>query len=156
MAYGGLLHQDLARPLTELYEKYDISFSAFILKVEDKNSVKQPKRPNRLSINLYGAKENSKPVGDILDQASIFLQHPLISDPIVPYFNPHYLVRPNGTYPAPIPELQIATASGTSLKLSTNQELKSSVFQALDCSAQGPSQYSQTTQSALIRTTLKP
>lgn len=156
MAYRGLLHQDLARPLIEICEQYGVSLFAFISKAADENNALRPNQSGRLCINLYGAKEISKNVGDVLDQAGTFLQHPQISDLAVPYFNPHYLVRPDGKHPALISEPQPAAAHETSLKLSTDHRLKSNVLRALDFSAQGPSEYSQIIPSVSIRTTLKP
>ena len=152
LAYGGLLHQKLARPLGELNRQHQISFLAFV--AEDVGEL-SGKRPNRLCINLYGAEESSRSIGDVLDQASLFLQHPQLSDLTVPYLNPHYLVRPGGRHPAPVSELRAATASETSLNVSIGQQLKNNVFEALDHSAQSPAQYLQILPSPSIRTALK-
>lgn len=155
MAYGGLLHQNLAQPIIEISKQHQVSFVAFVSKAEGKNRA-QSNHPHSLCINVYGAKDASGSVGDVLDNAGIYLQHPLSDDLAVPYINPHYLVRPNGSHPSPALEHQPSAPSRSSLSLSSDERLKSSVLQAMDNSAQGPSDYSYITPSAWIRTPLKP
>ena len=156
MAYGGLLHQRLAQPLMKISEQQDISFTAFILETVAEIASPGAKPSHRLCINVFGSTKLSRIIGHVLDNAGIFLQHPQTSDLVVPYLNPHYLVRPGGRHPEPIPELHLSTALQTPWKFSTDYQVKNDVLQALDCSAQGPSEYSQINPSVSIRTALKP
>ena len=100
--------------------------------------------------------EASRYVGDILDQAGIYLQHPPSCDPTVPYINPHYLVRPGGTHPESTLGEQVGAPMRSSLNLSANPQLKGDVIKMLNSSAQGPSIYSKITPSSQMRTALKP
>ena len=157
MAYGGLLRQVLARALVEITCRYRVTLVAFIVvPAAEGKSVKKAERVCQLCVTVYGAREAGRYVGDILDQAGIYLQHPTSYDPAVPYINPHYLVRPGGTAPVVTFEQQATVPIRPSMALSTDQRLKGDVLQVIDSSAQGPSSYSEITPSSRMRTTLKP
>lgn len=100
--------------------------------------------------------ETGRYVGEILDHAGIYLQHPTSYDPTVPYINPHYLVRPGGTHPRPASEEQVEFSIRPSVSLSTDHQMKGDVIQLINNSAQGPSNYFRITPSPHIRTALKP
>ena len=154
MAYGGLLHQNLAQPLIEIIKQHHVSFVAFVSKAAEGED-KAQQYPYRLCINVYGAKDAGTSVGDTLDNAGIYLQHPLSTDLTVPYINPHYLVRPCGSHPSPTSEQQPSAPTRPSLSLSSDERLKSSILKAMDNSAQGPSECSHITPSVWLRTPLK-
>ena len=156
MAYGGLLRQTLAKTLIEITCQYQVTLVAFILLSAEGKNVPQADRFCQLCITVYGSQEAGRYVGDILDHAGIYLQHPTSYDPTIPYINPHYLVRPGGTPPVPTLEKQAALPIRPSVALSTDQRLKGDVLQVIDSSAQGPSSYSEITPSPQMRTTLKP
>ena len=156
MAYGGLLRQHLAKSLIEITCKYQVTLVAFILVPAEGKDVPEADRFCQLCITIYGTQEAGKYVGEILDHAGIYLQHPTSYDPTMPYINPHYLVRPGGTPPVLTFEKQAAIPIRPSIALSTDQRLKGDVLQMLDSSAQGPSNYSEITPSPQMRTTLKP
>lgn len=156
MAYGGLLRQSLAQPLIRIFVQHHVSFVAFVLKAVKGEDIAQSSRPYRLCIDVYGPKDAGKSVGDVLDNAGIYLQHPLSSDLAGPYINPHYLVRPGASHPIPSVEQQLSIPTRPSLTLSSDERLKSNVLQAMDDSAQGPSRYSYIEPSTWIRTPLKP
>lgn len=156
MAYGGLLRQSLAKTLIEIICRYQVTLVAFILLPAEGKNVPQADRFCQLCITVYGMQEAGRHVGDLLDQAGIYLQHPTSYDPTIPYINPHYLVRPGGTPPVPTLETQTALPIRPSIALSTDQRLKGDVLQMIDSSAQGPSNYSEITPSSQLRTTLKP
>ena len=155
MAYGGLLRQGLAQPLLQIFVQHHVSFVAFVLKAVKGEDIAQSSRPYRLCINVYGPKNVGKSVGDVLDKAGIYLQHPLSSDLTGPYINPHYLVRPGASYPTPSVEQQLSIPTRPSVTLSSHERLKSNVLQAMDDSALGPSRYSYVEPSTWIRTPLK-
>ncbi|KAL8788591.1 MAG: hypothetical protein Q9195_007235 [Heterodermia aff. obscurata] len=155
MAYGGLLRQSLAQTIIELIVQYHVSFLAFVMKAVKGEDIAKSPRPYRLCINIYGPKDASRSVGDVLDHAGIYLQHPLSSDLTGPYINPHYLVRPGASHPTHSIEQQLSVPARPSLTLSSDERLKSNVLQAMDDSAQGPSEYSYIASSTWIRTPLK-
>ncbi len=156
MAYGGLLHRDLAKPLIEILEQHQVTLVAFLVGSAESKDVPQANDSCQLCITVYGVQEASKDVGELLDHAGIYLQHPLSYDSTIPYTNPHYLVRPGGAHPAPSSEEQFQVSTRPSVCLSTDQRLKGKVSQLINDSAQGPSNYSIITPSPQMRTSLKP
>ena len=156
MAYGGLLRQSLAQPLIQIFVQHHVSFVAFVLKARKGEDMAQSSRPYRLCINVCGPQDVSRAVGDVLDDAGIYLQHPLSSDLSGPYINPHYLVRPGASHPTPNVEQHLSIPTRPSSTLSSDERLKRNVLQAIDDSAQGPSEYSYIASSTWIRTPLKP
>lgn len=155
-AYGGLLRQNLANPLIEISEQYRVTLVAFVLEPSESKDVPRETGSCRLCIIVYGMQEASRDVGEVLDHAGIYLQHPLSYDTTVPYINPHYLVRPGETHPAPTSEEQVEVSIRPSPCLSTDPRLKGDVSQLINSSAQGPSYYSRIAPSSQMRTTLKP
>ena len=156
MAYGGLLRQQLAKALIEIRCRYQVMLAAFILLPTEGKNVPQADRFCQLCIVVYGTQEAGRYVGEILDHAGTYLQHPTSYDPTMPYMNPHYLVRPGGTAPVIFLEKQAALPIRPSIALSTDQQLKGDVLQVIDSCAQGPSIYSEIIPSLQMRTTLKP
>jgi hypothetical protein len=150
--YGGLLNRETAAILTEVFERFEATFRAFIL-------IKQPKKRDApdhdLYIVIYGTKENGIGIGQALDRAELFLQHPSIVEPSVAYSNPHYLCRPGGS----MPTLNACTIFSGSVKdtkvLAENDPLKHQVLGVFD-SAQGPQVYSSASTSPRLCTPLKP
>ena len=155
MAYGGLLPQNLARPLIKVSEQYRVTRVAFVLEPSKSKNVKREIVSYQLCIILYGMQEASRDVGEILDHAGIYLQHPLYYDTTVPYINPHYLVRPGRTNLTPTSEEHVEASIRPSLCLSTDARLKGNVSQLIDSSAQGPSNYLKISPSSHLRTILK-
>lgn len=156
MAYGGLLRQNLAKPLIELACQPRVNLVAFILAPAEGKDVPHAIHSCQLCITVYGMQEASRYVGEIFDEAGIYLQHPSSYDPAVPYMNPHYLVRPGGSHPAPVSEEHIELSIRPSVSLSSDQQLKGDVLKMIDSSAQGPPSYSEIIPSSQMRTTLKP
>ena len=155
MAYGGLLRQNLARPLIKVFEQYRVTLVAFILEPPKSKDVKREIGSYQLCITVYGIQEASRDVGEVLDHAGIYLQHPLSYDTAVPYINPHYLARSGGINPTPTSEEHVEASIRPSLCLSTDARLKGDVSQLIDDSAQGPSNYSKISPSSHLRTILK-
>ena len=155
MAYGGLLPQNLARPLVKLSEQYRVILDAFLLEPSKSKNVKREIGSYQLCILVYGMQEASRDVGEVFDHAGIYLQHPLSYDTTVPYINPHYLVRPGGTNPIPTSEDHIEASIRPSLCFSTDARLKGDVSQLIDNSAQGPPNYLKIAPSSHLRTILK-
>ena len=153
-AYGGILRQSLAKPLIEISNQ--VTFDTFVLKPTRHKDTPQATSCSQLCIVLYGTQEAGRTVGEILDDAGIYLQHPLKHDPTLPYNNPHYLIRPGGIHPALDPQKQADYSNRSALQLSTNEHLKSKVIQVIDNSAEGPQVYSKISPSPQVRTTLKP
>ena len=156
MAYGGILRQNLAKSLIDITYRYQVTLVAFILVPAKRKNVPQAGRSCQLCITVYGTQEASKNVGEVLDHAGIYLQHPTSYDPTMPCINPHYLVRPGGAPPVLTVEKQAALPIRPSIDLSTDQRLKGDVLQMINSSAHGPSNYSDVTPSSQMRTTLKP
>ncbi len=156
MAYGGLLHRDLAKPLIEVLEQHQVTLVAFLSGSAESKGVPRASDSCQLCIIVYGVQEASRDVGEVLDHAGIYLQHPLSYEPTIPYTNPHYLVRPGGAHPTPTSEEQGEISIRPSVCLSTDQRLKGEVSQLINDSAQGPSNYSKITPSPQMRTSLKP
>ena len=156
MAYGGLLHQSLAQPIIIVSQQHRVSFMAFIAKAAEEKGKKGSPQPYRLCINIYGTEDDSGSIGVTLDNAGIYLQHPLFNDLALPYLNPHYLVRPGASHPESTSRQHLSILNRPSLSLSDNDRLKSDILQVMDTSAQGPSEYRQITPSDWLQTPLKP
>ena len=156
MAYGGLLNNNLAKSLIEISNRFRVTLRGFILKPGKVEDVQQARGSCRLCITICGMQEASKYVGEILDKAGIYLQHPHFHDPTVPYINPHYLVRPGGAHPLAISYEQFNTPILPPLNLSTDERLKGDLFQVINNSAKGPLEYSRISPGTSMRTTLKP
>lgn len=156
MAYGGLLRQNLAKTLLELACQPRVTLVAFILAPTGGKDIPLATHSCQLCITVYGMQGLGRYVGEISDDAGIYLQHPSSYDPAVPYINPHYLVRPGGSHPAPVSEEHVELSIRPSISLSTDQQLKGDVLKMIDSSAQGPSSYSRVTPTSQMRTTLKP
>ena len=156
MAYGGLLSQTLAKPLIEIIRRFRVTLVAFIAGSAEKKSAPQTAHSYRLCIKVYGMQEASTCVGEVLDDAGIYLQHPTLYDPTVSYINPHYLVRPGGAHPDPSLKRDVEFSTRPSVDLSTDRRLEGEVIQIINSSAQGPLNYSQITPSSQMLTALKP
>ena len=154
MAYGGLLRQNLARPLIKVSEQYRVTLVAFVVKPSESKDVEREIGSYQLCIIVYGMQEASRGVGEVLDHAGIYLQHPLSYDTTVPYINPHYLVRPGGINLTPTSEEHVE-ASIRPPCISTDARLKGDVSKLIDNSAQGPSNYLKIAPSSHLRTILK-
>lgn len=66
---------------------------------------------------IYGKTDDKTLIADLLADSGLFLQHPIASEieSDVPYFNPHFLVRPGGE----MPRLADLAISDTALKANT-------------------------------------
>lgn len=156
MAYGGLLHQNLAWPLIEISKLPSVSFVAFVSKASQDGDKSRLGHSGKLCINVYGSKRVSGTVASVLDAAGIYLQHPFSTDLGVPYFNPHILIRPGGDHPAPSLEQHLSHSKTSSLNLSNLHSFRNDILQIMDYSAQGPSEYTQFAPGVGVRATLKP
>ena len=151
--YGGLLSNKTTASLTlrQLSGQYGASFQGFLLQMKRKAGSAQGVE---LYVVIYGARAQADTIGNVLDSAQMFLQHPPAQFLSVPYRNPHYLSNPTletetGTTTG------MTTTIGTSQVLEDNSPLKRRIQEVID-SAQGPLTYSATAPSHRLRTSLKP
>ncbi|KAI5458920.1 SNF2 family N-terminal domain-containing protein [Mariannaea sp. PMI_226] len=149
--YGGRLKRDPASALTEIFEKHETTFQAFI---HVKRFKKGEDPDGNLFVMIYGMKEQGSAIGKILDGAELFLQHPHFVDPSATYSNPHYLCRPGSSVSLPDTPL-ILSSLGSAKILTENDPLKRQVLDVFD-SCQGPQVYSLTSPSPRLCTPLKP
>ena len=156
MAYGGLLSHNFAKSVIEILNEKTIKHHAYIWKLTKGKHDPQTANSYRLCITVYGMQETGRHVGEILDKAEVYLQHPRYYDTAVPYINPHYLVPPGRAQPLPTSEEQINVPIQSSLSLSADERLKGDILQVLDSSAKGPLKYSRISPSPQMRTSLKP
>lgn len=68
-------------------------------------------------ITVYGRMEDKDAIADLLSDEALFFQHPTSEecDPGMPYFNPHFLLRPGAEMPK-IEELSISESRSASEK----------------------------------------
>lgn len=156
MVYGGLLRQNLAWPLIEISKLPSVSFVTFVFNALQSGDNSRLRHPHRLCINVYGSEQVSGTVATVFDAAGIYLQHPFSTDLVVPYSNPHILIRPGGNHPAPSLEQHLSGSRPSSLNLSNLHCVRNDVLQIMDSSAQGPSEYTHIAPGVCIRTALKP
>ena len=156
MAYAGLLDREVANVLGELSEVCAVTFTVCVPGIPSmiKRETTSTSRPSKVSITLYGFREDSDSVGKILSDASVFLQHPECYDNSVPYENPHYLTRPGNSFSVPESALPTVSQPKPSTILSDHDPLKIQVLEVFD-SAQGPRVYHQAAESPRLRTPLK-
>ncbi|PYH80229.1 hypothetical protein BO82DRAFT_433433 [Aspergillus uvarum CBS 121591] len=87
-----------------------------------------------MRVVVYGRIDDQDAVGTCLSDAGMYLQHPKSAeyDPIFPYVNPQYLVRPGGEMPR-IDELRISDdEQGSQVSDRLNEGVKSELFRILD------------------------
>lgn len=92
--------------LRSLQKFTSIRYEAYITKDEWAHKLKSCKKNGKRSeltaiLNVYGAREISKAVGERLSNAGIYLQHPDYCDPACEYENPHFFKLPNFECPKP-------------------------------------------------------
>lgn len=85
--------------LFQLQERARVSFTATISVAETRQSWQYVCATLRLIV--FGLMTEKQTVAKVLSDGDLYLQHPSLSEcgSRVPYFNPHYLVRPGGSMP---------------------------------------------------------
>lgn len=107
-----------------------------------------------LLVLVYGMRAVEGAIAGVLDQASLFLQHPHGMELLAPYNNPHILCGPGSSAGMmDLAEQPVVTIRPTQT-LSENRSLQHQVQQILD-SAQGPQVFKEMAVSPLLRTLLK-
>jgi hypothetical protein len=103
------------RGLKKLLDRYAVKLTAMLLCSKQSYDGKQTKGPKRRGapaskwrladvrarVVVYGKMEDKDDIADLLSDAGLFFQHPTADeyDPEVPYFNPHFLIRPGAEMP---------------------------------------------------------
>ena len=159
--YAGLL----ALPaLCSLLHSYLVEFSATLIASPSKPSkirVRNTKTGSAtyecsVRIIVYGLKSEKSAVGQLLSNASLYLQHPSATECGIDaeYCNPHYLVRPECQLPE-LEELSISSATRTKEASETlNEAEKSKLLRVFD-STDDFGVASQLVASPRLRSTLK-
>ncbi|KAK0617623.1 SNF2 family N-terminal domain-containing protein [Immersiella caudata] len=85
--------------LFQLKERARVSFTAAVSVAESGRSWQYVRATLRLVV--FGFMAEKSTVAKVLSDGDLYLQHPSLSEcgSRVPYFNPHYLVRPGGSMP---------------------------------------------------------
>jgi hypothetical protein len=85
--------------LFQLEERARVSFTAAVSVAETHQSLQYVRATLRLVV--FGFMTEEQTVAKVLSDGDLYLQHPSLSEcgSRVPYFNPHYLVRPGGSMP---------------------------------------------------------
>jgi len=84
-------------------------------------------------ILVYGSRAEGKGLGLALSDASLYLQHPYAEevDDSLTYWNPHILVRPNGSMPK-LEDLSLSPSSSTNLDQSLGDVDKCRILRIFD------------------------
>lgn len=155
MAYAGLLDRKVAKIIGEISKVCAIASTTCVPGKRSKlKKAISSSQPSEVFITLYGFQKDGDCVGRILDDAGLFLQHPLCYDDSVRYENPHYLTRPGKPFLVPEAAIPIARSPNQSTILSDRDPLRNQVLDIFD-SAQGPRVYHEVAESPRLCTPLK-
>lgn len=102
--YAGLV---ACEPLGKVMRDFSVLLTARVLSTERpggkkaQKSVQSPATKLPVRVILHGLMAEKDAVGSFLSDHDLFFQHPFPSelDSSVPYFNPHYLLRPGSQMP---------------------------------------------------------
>lgn len=151
--YVALLNQRSACALQQLYQKYNIEFSAFLPSNNSTEKIHTAKK--MLWIILYGFQKDVNEIGSVLAASELYLQHPFRFDQSKIYSNPHYLARPGQEDRIPTSVAISAGSESCDEVLSLHEIEKELVLQIFE-RAQGPDTVSFIETSSKLRTELKP
>jgi len=152
--YAGLL---ISSTLTRLVHEFSITLSGTLSTPQpqkDQKSESISSRDCTIHIVVYGLLTEMKPVGNLLSEGGLYLQHPDEYDTRVEYINPQYLVRPGSRMPKIGGASFRACSRSTSSKEVLDDTSKSQLLQVFN-SANGPNLFSEVKSSSRLRTSLQ-
>ena len=160
--YAGLLTLPV---LSKLLDEFSVKFTATLVASQPRPSQASqrgkmknlgPTQECSVRIIVYGLKCEKSAVGNLLSDASLFLQQPSAADCIreVEYCNPHYLVRPGSQMPK-LDELSISSDVQNAAMLETLDEASKNRFMRIFDFANDTNIPSQVIPSPRLLSTLK-
>ena len=160
--YAGLLTLPV---LSKLLDEFSVKFTATLVASQPRPSqashrgkMKNLGSTQECSVRIivYGLKCEKSAVGNLLSDASLFLQQPSAAECIreVEYCNPHYLVRPGYQMPK-LDELSISSDVQNAAMLETLDEASKNRFMRIFDFANDTNIPSQVIPSPRLRSTLK-
>lgn len=147
----GLLPHKAARALRLIRDNHQ---ATLIPHLSIKRAKKGETPMQDLLISVYSLDSLAGVIGDTLDEAGLFLQHPHGMELLAPYRNPHILFRPGSSSIMTDLSEQTMVSSRPTETLSGNRFLQHQVQDILD-SAQGPDIFKEAVVSSRLRTSLK-
>ena len=104
---------------------------------------------------VYGKMDNKDVIADLLSDEGLFFQHPTAEeyDPRIPYFNPHFLLRPGAEMPK-IEELSVSDTSSATGKSLLDEVNHSKIWGIFDL-ANGPGASAFVTASRRLKSELQ-
>lgn len=151
--YAALLNQRSTCALEQLYQKYNIEFSAFVSSNDLTGNIHTAKK--QLWIILCGFEKDANEIGSVLAANELYLQHPFQFDQSKFYSNPHYLARPEQQSRPPT-SFAISAGSESCDEVSGLHEIEKELVLQIFERAQGPDTVSFIQTSSKLRTELKP
>jgi hypothetical protein len=160
--YAGIL----ALPaLQKLQEEFNIDYTANMVAPGSRKGqgtasgkAKPPNSVHDYSVRIvvYGVKSEGNPVGLLLSDAGLYLQHPSTTELYrhVNYWNPHYLLRPGSQMPK-LEDLSISPNVSDANTTESMDEAHKSRFMQIFNSANGPNSSLNPTPSPRLRSGLK-
>lgn len=126
--------------LAALLEKCAVELVGTLTIPEPRKNIKpQDSEGPSVRIVVYGRQEERNTVATSLSDSGVYFQHPTATevDPEVPYFNPHYLLRPGSQ----MPRLEELTLSDEGESRATSEALdetrKSEIMRIFDSANAG-------------------
>jgi hypothetical protein len=151
----GSASMSMSSVLFHLQERAKVSFTATIILPETRRQSQYVRATLRLIV--FGFMSEKQTVAKTLSDGDLYLQHPSLSEcgSQVPYFNPQYLVRPEGSMPK-LEDLVITSRSrsGGGTRDALTEVEKNQMLQIFE-SAQDPDAAFGVRPSSRLRTALK-
>lgn len=150
LRYGGLLDRNTSHAFAALSRAFPITFK---VSIDQETSTSKKNKSNdcrSLKVILYGVRQDSDGVGALLLENKLYLQQPILSDPLAPYFNPQYLIRPGSEF-KPVVQEDSSPASRFQRMVQVEKHQILSVFD----SAVGPTTFSEVEVTRRLSTDLK-
>jgi hypothetical protein len=155
--YAGLIDRSTGQALGQLVRTYPVTLSAFISRefgTSFKSSAEASSKQHCLQVLVYGLEQDSEPIGALLSENCLYLQHPRTYDNSATYFNPHYLARPGRDIQVPDNTVTGAYPNFIQHSQTLDEVDKNRVLQVFD-SAQGPERFLEAKVSNRLLTNLK-
>lgn len=159
-----------SRALKKLLDSHAVRLTAMLLRSKQSQNGKQTKMLKRIAasaskwrsadvtarIVVYGRMEDKDDIANLLSDAGLFFQHPTADeyDPEVPYFNPHFLLRPGAEMPK-IEGLSISGAQSASGRDGLLDEVSQGKIWRIFDDASGAGALASVTASPRLNSTLR-
>ena len=159
-----------SRALKKLLDRYAVRLTAMLLCSKQSHNGKETKVPKRKGataskwrladvtarVVVYGKMEDKDDIANFLSDAGLFFQHPTADeyDPEVPYFNPHFLLRPGAEMPK-LEGLSISDSQSASGRGGLLDEVSQGKIWRIFDSASGARTLASVTASQRLNSTLR-